>query len=112
MKRLYGAMLSRMRSPLRWISCANCFRSASDSRWRTSAIFWRISSFAFCRFAGRMKKPIAATTDARTMPVTSAAAVVAAIVTIVPSPSAPAPAAAAAATALRALSASCCASRR
>ena len=40
------------------------------------------------------------------MPVTSAAAVVAAIVTIVPSPSAPAPTAAAAATAFRAPSAS------
>ena len=53
-----------------------------------------------------MKKPIAAMTDAMMMPVTSAAAVVAAIATIAPSPTAPAPTAAAAATALRAPSAS------
>ena len=104
-------MPSRMRSPLRWISVENCFRSASDSRCRTSAIFARISSFAFWRLAGRMKNPSAATTEARTIPVTSAAAVVAANVTMAPRPSAVAPAAAAAATALRALSASCCASR-
>ena len=111
MNRLYGAMLSRMRSPLRWISVENCFRSASDSRFRTSAIFSRISFFAFWRLAGRMKNPSAATTEASTIPVKSAVAVEAAKVTTVPRPSAVAPAAAAAATALRALSASSCASR-
>ena len=55
--------------------------------------------------------PTVAITPASRMPVTSAAAVVAASVTMVPSPSAPAPIAAAAATALRAPSARAAASR-
>ena len=83
-----------------------------DSRARTSAIFSRIAALALFRFAGMTKKPSAATTLARMIPVTSAAAVLAATVISVPSPSAPAPAAAAVATALRAPSASWLASRR
>ena len=59
-----------------------------------------------------MKNPMAPTTLAITRPVMSAAAVLAAIVTIAPRPRAPTPVAAAAATALRALSASARASAR
>ena len=99
-------MLSRIRSPLLPISFVNCAWSASDSRWRTSPIFLPHFFLRLSRFAGRMKNPSAAMTDAMMIPVTSAAAVVAAIVTIAPRPTAPALTAAAAATALRASSAS------
>src|SRR6185436_13548446 len=111
-KRLYGAMLSRIRAVLRPISPSNCVRSACDRRSRTSAILARISALACLRLAGMMKNPSAAITLASRMPVMSAAAVLAAAAISVPSPTAPAPAAAAAATALRAPSASSLASRR
>ena len=79
-------MLSRMRAVVRPISSWNCARSAADSRARTSAIFARISALALVRRAGMTKNPSAATTLARRIPVTSAAAVLAAIVTRVPRP--------------------------
>ena len=79
-------MLSRMRAVLRPISSWNCARSAAERRARTSAIFFRISAFALARLAGMTKKPSAATTLASRSPVTSAAAVLAAIVINVPRP--------------------------
>ena len=76
---------------------AQCDREAREAR----SIFSCISAFALRRRAGITRKPSAATTLAMRMPVTSAAAVDAAMVTSVPRPSAAPPAAAAVVTAAR-----------